>query len=91
MAELKDTVGLMTSENYKERFVAEYLQTKIRYKKLRKFCNKITASQITETDEPNHDCPLFLLEKQLSAMAEYLNLLELRAIVEQIDLENTPI
>ena len=29
--ELKDTVELMNSEDYKERFKAEYLQAKIRY------------------------------------------------------------
>lgn len=33
MMELKDTIKLMTSEDYKERFAAEYLQTKIRYEK----------------------------------------------------------
>ena len=29
--ELKDTVVLMESDNYKDRFKAEYYQTKIRY------------------------------------------------------------
>ena len=28
---LKDTIDLMTSEDYKERFLAEYQQLKIRY------------------------------------------------------------
>lgn len=32
--ELKDTISLMTSADYKERFIAEYLQLKIRYNKL---------------------------------------------------------
>ena len=36
MTELKDTIELMTSENYKDRFKAEYWQTKIRYDKLHK-------------------------------------------------------
>lgn len=31
--ELKDTVEMMISEDYKERFNAEYCQTKIRYGK----------------------------------------------------------
>lgn len=39
--ELKETVELMNSEDYKERFVAEYRQVKIRYEKLKNFCNKI--------------------------------------------------
>ena len=34
--ELKDTIELMTSEDYKERFKAEYLQLKIRIEGLRK-------------------------------------------------------
>ena len=34
MMELKDTVELMTSSSWEDRFVAEYLQTKIRYEKL---------------------------------------------------------
>lgn len=35
MIELKDTVGLMKSSDYKERFIAEYTQVKIRYEKLK--------------------------------------------------------
>ena len=35
MKELKDTVDGMLSTDYKERFVAEYQQTKIRYEKLK--------------------------------------------------------
>ena len=34
--ELKDTIELMNSNDYKERFKAEYLQAKIRYDKLEK-------------------------------------------------------
>lgn len=34
--ELKETVELMNSSDYKERFKAEYLQAKIRYDKLHK-------------------------------------------------------
>lgn len=32
---LKDTVELVMSDDYKERFIAEYCQTKIRYGKLK--------------------------------------------------------
>lgn len=35
--ELRDTVAMMNSDDYRERFVAEYLQTMIRYKKLSKW------------------------------------------------------
>ena len=34
MMELKDTVEMMNSSDYKERFKAEYYQTRIRYEKL---------------------------------------------------------
>ena len=34
MMELKDTVEMMNSSDSKERFKAEYYQTKIRYEKL---------------------------------------------------------
>ena len=38
--ELKDTVEMMNSTDYKERFKAEYHQTKIRYERLKAFNNK---------------------------------------------------
>lgn len=44
---LKNTIGMMQSENYKERFKAEYYQTKIRYEKLKKFNTKIEAAKAT--------------------------------------------
>ena len=85
--ELKDTFDLMTSTNYKERFKAEYLQTKIRYEKLKNFCNKIEAASLSENvKEPVHDCPLELLRKQQNLMGQYLGVLELRAVIEGIEL-----
>ena len=41
MKELKDTITGMQSADYKERFIAEYEQTKIRYEKLKNFCNNL--------------------------------------------------
>ena len=46
--ELKDTVDLMNSSDYKERFQAEYLQTKIRYDKLHKMLVKYEAKTLIE-------------------------------------------
>lgn len=85
--ELHNTIKLMTSEDYKERFIAEYLQTKIRYEKLKDFCNRIEVARINGTEEPKHDCHLYFLQEQQSAMGKYLHILELRAIVEEIKLE----
>lgn len=82
--ELKDTVEMMKSEDYKERFKAEYLQTKIRYEKLKAFCNRIEAAEISEMPVPVHDCPLELLRKQQKAMGEYLHTLEIRSLIEEI-------
>ena len=91
--ELKHTVELMNSECYKDRFVAEYLQTKIRYEKLKAFNNKLEAAERTQyTDKkvemPVHDCPLDLLREQQSIMGQYLHLLEVRAVIEGIDLKD---
>ena len=86
MIELKDTVEHMTSDDYKERFIAEYQQTKIRYEKLKRFCNRIEAAQIKGITGPEHDCPLPLLREQQSAMGNYLRILELRAEIENINI-----
>ena len=90
MMELKDTVTLMNSEDYKERFKAEYYQTKIRYEKLKAFNTKIEAAKLNTTESkvvmPKHDCPDDLLRKQQSIMGEYLHILELRAVIEEIEL-----
>ena len=80
--ELKDTIEVMQSEDYKERFKAEYYQTKIRYDKLHKMIVKYDAGTLTFT--PN--CSLDLLKTQAKIMGEYLYLLEFRAEIEKIEL-----
>ena len=80
--ELKDTIEMMTSEDYKERFKAEYLQTKIRYDKLHKMCIKYEAGTLEFT--PN--CPLHLLSEQKRHMGMYLHALQVRAEIEGIPL-----
>lgn len=93
MIELKNTVALMNSEDYKERFKAEYYQTKIRYEKLKAFNTKIEAANMTrcigesvKVEMPKHDCPDSLLVAQQRTMGEYLHLLEVRAVIEGIEL-----
>ncbi len=83
---LIDTVVQMESSDYKERFIAEYNQTKIRYEKLKAFCNKIEAAMINGDDQPKHDCPVEYLRNQQRVMGEYLHVLEIRAIIEKVDL-----
>lgn len=86
IVELKETVELMNSEDYKERFVAEYHQVKIRYEKLKNFCNKIEVETMLGKEETKHDCPLELLREQQKYMGLYLSILEKRALIENIEL-----
>lgn len=84
--ELKETVELMNSEDYKERFVAEYRQVKIRYEKLKNFCNKIEVETMLGKEVTKHDCPLELLREQQKYMGLYLSVLEKRALIENVEL-----
>ena len=93
---LKETANAMVSLDYKERFKAEYWQLKIRLENLRKFNLRIKAGRMmnemlcTESDKigrvPKHDCPDWLLSDQQRVMEDYLDILEERAIIENIDL-----
>ncbi len=80
--ELKDTIEMMNSADYKERFRAEYHQTKIRYEKLHNMTVKYEAGTLNFTPT----CSLELLKKQKSFMGQYLNCLEVRAEIEGIEL-----
>lgn len=80
--ELKDTIKLMESEDYKDRFKAEYYQTKIRYDKLHKMLVKYEA----DTLEFEPKCNLSLLTQQANCMGNYLRILEIRAEIENIEL-----
>ena len=77
--ELKDTAAGMLSGDYKERFVAEYHQVRIRLAKLSDFVAKIKTAKEKGEPEPKHDCPLWILEAQAEAMAKYQAILEIRA------------
>lgn len=82
--ELKDTVVMMNSADYKERFKAEYWQTKIRYEKLHRVCIRYEAGTL----DFKPTCSLELLTEQKAAMGHYLHCLEVRAEIEGIDLFN---
>lgn len=82
--DFKSTVDLMLSEDYKERFKAEYYQTKIRYDKLHKMCVKYEAGTL----DFDPDCSLELLKEQKAHMGRYLNILEIRAEIEGVTLED---
>lgn len=80
--ELKDTIDLMNSEDYKDRFKAEYYQTKIRYDKLHQMLIKHEAGTLDFTPT----CPIAKLLEQKRYMGEYLRYLEVRAAIEGIEL-----
>ena len=80
--ELKDTIEMMNSTDYKERFKGEYLQTKIRYEKLHHMIVKYDAGTLEFTPT----CPIELLKEQKSHMGRYLYYLEVRAEIEGIKL-----
>ena len=82
MIELKDTVAMMGSADYKERFVAEYAQLKIRYKKLYTVLEKYAADKL----DFKPTCPIEILYEQLDHMEAYLSVLETRAKYEGIEL-----
>lgn len=80
--ELSDTVALMGSADYKERFKAEYCQTLIRYGKLKTMVENWDNG--TLNFKPT--CPRSLYDLQLKAMKEYIAVLEARAAIEGVDL-----
>ena len=80
ITDLKYTVEFMNSEDYKKRFIAEYLQLKIRYIKLHKMIVKYEAGTLNFT--PN--CSLELLKHQKSLMGQYLYDMEVRAEIEKV-------
>lgn len=80
--ELCETKAMMCEKDYRVRFIAEYLQTKIRYDKLHRMVVKYEAGTLDFTP----DCSLELLKKQANLMGQYLYVLEMRAEIEGIEL-----
>lgn len=80
--ELKETKDLMCSADYKDRFRAEYLQTKIRRNGLANMLVKYKAGELNFIPK----CSYELLLTQLVHMESYLDILEQRAIIEDIPL-----
>ena len=68
-------------EEYKERMVKEYTELRERYTKLHEMLIKHDAGQL----EFKLNCPIGLLREQASIMERYLNILEMRAIIEKVE------
>lgn len=88
--ELNDTIILMSSADYKDRFRAEYYQTKLRLEKLHRMVVRFEAGTLnfepTCTPDFKPTCPIGLLKEQVRHMGEYLECLEIRAEIEGIPL-----
>jgi hypothetical protein len=80
--ELRDTIEMMNSEDYKERFKAEYYQVVIRYQKLKSMIDKWDNDQLEFTPT----CPRSTYNMQITAMTDYIAVLEARAVMEGVEL-----
>lgn len=82
--ELKDTIPMMESADYKERFKAEYHQLGIRINKLSNMLSRWSAGEL----DFKPTCPYDLLEAQLNSMKLYYHFLTERAKLEGVELSN---
>lgn len=80
--ELNETVELMNSADYKDRFKGEYFQVKIRYDKLKVMCDKWDEGKLNF--KPT--CPREIYDLQLDAMKRYMDILVIRAKIENVEL-----
>lgn len=84
MMNLNETVAMMSSDDYKERFKAEYAQLVIRYTGLCKMLKKWDTN--TLDFEPT--CPRSTYQMQIKAMTDYIAVLEARAVMEGISFDD---
>ncbi|MBS5673193.1 MAG: hypothetical protein KHW88_03660 [Lachnospiraceae bacterium] len=80
--ELRDTVEMMNSSDYKERFRAEYQQVVIRYQKLKDMMIRWCKDEL----DFKPTCSKMVYFAQLSAMHKYMEILEARAVMEGVEL-----
>lgn len=80
--ELRETIEMMNSEDYKERFKAEYYQVVIRYQKLKSMLDKWDNDQLEFTPT----CPRSTYNMQITTMTDYIAVLEARAVMEGVEL-----
>lgn len=80
--ELRDTIDMMDSEDYKERVEAEYYQVAIRYRKLKTMLDKWDRGAL----DFKPSCPRSTYNIQIRAMTDYMAVLEARAVMEGIEL-----
>ena len=79
---LGDTAEMMQSDNYKERFRAEYHQLRIRYEKLQYMLVRWDNGSLDFTPT----CVRPMYDRQIQAMKDYLEILRERAKIEGVEL-----
>lgn len=72
----------MQSKDYKERFKAEYFQVVIRYRGLAAMMDKWNRNELSFSAT----CPRSTYNMQITAMTDYIAILEARAVMEGIEL-----
>lgn len=77
---LEETIELMTSPDYKDRFKAEFEQLSFRINKLDAFLDKWDKGELKITPKS----PREWFERQRQAMVDYGQVLAARAIKEEI-------
>ena len=77
---LEDTIGLMCSEDYKDRMKAEYIQLCIRHNKLQRMIARYSKHELDF--EPT--CPSALLIAQELAMSQYREIMRQRLSLEDV-------
>ena len=82
MKDLKDTAAMMVSEDYKERFAAEYYQLETRLTKLKAMVEAWDKNELNFTPT----CPRELYDVQIHEMEGYFKILQMRAKLEDIEL-----
>ena len=80
--DLQETVYAMTSDDYKQRFIAEYAQVAIRANKLSDIINRYFNDAL----DFKLECDIWLLVEQYMVMKHYIEILQKRAEIENIDL-----
>lgn len=83
MVSLEQTVELMLSEDYKERFQAEVYQLQQRILKLENLIDKYNNGEL----DFKPDTPIIILKNQLNHMHNYWDILMIRATIENIPLK----
>ena len=80
---LSDTVAMMNSDDYRERFRAEYFQLLIRHHKLLDMCQKWDSGKL----DFKPTCSREIYSEQSALMSKLLNLMQKRAKIEGIDID----